>query len=81
MDEAQRYYETAVQMDPGNAGVPAGPWIFMEDAGEHYRPNGYGHGPPAPVGDDIAAKPVRRLRLHDTACLAAADISSAAEHG
>lgn len=42
MDEARRYYETAVQMDPGNAEYQRALDI-LNGNGAAYRPNGYGH--------------------------------------
>ena len=40
MDEAKRYYQTACQMDPGNAEYRSA-LDFMENAGQTaYRPNG-----------------------------------------
>ena len=42
MDEARRYYETAVQMDPGNAEYQRA-LDMLNGNGAAYRPNGYGH--------------------------------------
>lgn len=42
MDEARRYYETAVQMDPGNAEYQRA-LDMINGNGAAYRPNGYGH--------------------------------------
>ena len=42
MDEARRYYETAVQMDPGNAEYQRALGM-LNGNGAAYRPNGYGH--------------------------------------
>ncbi len=42
MDEARRYYETAVQMDPGNAEYQRA-LDMLSGNGAAYRPNGYGH--------------------------------------
>lgn len=42
MDEARRYYETAVQMDPGNAEYRRA-LDMLNGNGAAYRPNGYGH--------------------------------------
>ena len=41
-DEARRYYETAVQMDPGNAEYQRA-LDMINGNGAAYRPNGYGH--------------------------------------
>ena len=46
MDEARRYYETAVQMDPGNAEYQRA-LDMINGNGAAYRPNGYGLCPPA----------------------------------
>ncbi len=42
MDEARRYYETAVQMDPGNAEYQRALDMINGNSAA-YRPNGYGH--------------------------------------
>lgn len=42
MDETRRYYETAVQMDPGNAEYQRA-LDMLNGNGAAYRPNGYGH--------------------------------------
>lgn len=42
LDEAKRYYETAVQMDPGNAEYQRA-LDMINGNGAAYRPNGYGH--------------------------------------
>ena len=42
MDESRRYYETAVQMDPGNAEYQRA-LDMLNGNGAAYRPNGYGH--------------------------------------
>ena len=42
MDEARRYYETAVQMAPGNAEYQRA-LDMLNGNGAAYRPNGYGH--------------------------------------
>ena len=42
LDEAKRYYETAVQMDPGNAEYQRA-LDMLNGNGAAYRPNGYGH--------------------------------------
>ena len=42
MDEARRYYATAVQMDPGNAEYQRA-LDMLNGNGAAYRPNGYGH--------------------------------------
>ena len=42
MDEARRYYETVVQMDPGNAEYQRA-LDMLNGNGAAYRPNGYGH--------------------------------------
>lgn len=42
MDEARRYYETAVQMDPANAEYQRA-LDMLNGNGAAYRPNGYGH--------------------------------------
>ncbi len=42
MDEARRYYETAVQMDPDNAEYQRA-LDMLNGNGAAYRPNGYGH--------------------------------------
>ena len=42
MDEARRYYETAVQMDPGNAEYQRA-LDMLNGNGAAYLPNGYGH--------------------------------------
>ena len=55
MDEAKRYYETAVQMDPNNLEYRRALDI-LEGRGNTYRPNGYGNGTTNIFGNDICSK-------------------------
>ncbi|MEI3104053.1 MAG: DnaJ domain-containing protein [Oscillospiraceae bacterium] len=64
MDEARRYYETAVQMDPGNAEYQRA-LDMINGNGAAYRPNGYGHVSTGSCAGDNCSQPLRRLRLHE----------------
>ena len=55
MDEAKRYYETAVQMAPNNAEYRRALDI-LEGRGSTYRPNGYGNNSTGTFGTDFCTK-------------------------
>ena len=76
MDEARRYYETAVQMDPGNAEYQRA-LDMLNGNGAAYRPNGYGHVTTGNCAGDNCSSLCAACACMN--CLAAADISSAAD--
>ena len=55
MDEAKRYYETAVQMNPNNPEYRRALDI-LEGQGTTYRPNGYGNRSTAVFGGDACTR-------------------------
>ena len=55
MDEAKRYYETAVQMNPNNPEYRRALDI-LEGQGTTYRPNGYGNRSTAVFGGDTCTR-------------------------
>ena len=55
MDEAKRYYETAVQMNPNNTEYRRALDI-LEGQGTTYRPNGYGNRSTAVFGGDACTR-------------------------
>ena len=55
MDEAKRYYETAVQMNPNNPEYRRALDI-LEGQGTTYRPNGYGNRSTAIFGGDACTR-------------------------
>ena len=55
MDEAKRYYETAVQMNPNNPEYRRALDI-LEGRGNTYRPNGYSNGSTNAFGNDMCTK-------------------------
>ena len=55
MDEAKRYYETAVQMNPNNPEYRRALDI-LEGRGTTYRPNGYSNRSTGTLGSDVCAR-------------------------
>ena len=55
MDEAKRYYETAVQMNPNNPEYRRALDI-LEGRGNTYHPNGYANGSTNIFGNDVCTK-------------------------
>ena len=78
MDEARRYYETAVQMDPGNAEYQRA-LDMLNGNGAAYRPNGYGHVTTGNCAGDNCSSLCAACACMNCLCLAAADITSAAD--
>ena len=64
MDEARRYYETAVQMDPGNAEYQRA-LDMINGNGAAYRPNGIRACVHRQLCRRQLHQPLRRLRLHE----------------
>jgi len=55
VDEARRYYQTACQMEPGNAEFRQA-LNYVENSGQAYRPEGYGPFSTGCGGDNICGK-------------------------